>query len=287
MDAALWGALSALSFGSADFLARFTGRRLGPVRCLFWALLVGLLPIGAHLVFSGAPLVRPTGANLWLILAYGVLIAVATLLLYEGLARGPVTVVAPVVAGYPAVVVLFALLSGRQPGALQLLATGVVIAGALVTARYGEAEKEGGPVSLATLGIAVAAALSYAVLVIAGQAAVPAVGHVQTALYGRVLAVPLVMLLIGLSAKKAAGPGPGAPIYAFLTLQGALDGGGHLLLFLGSRGANPEIAAVTGSCFGAVTTLLAYFILRERVTAGQWGGIALVFSGVLALSLAP
>ena len=37
--------------------------------------------------------------------------------------------------------------------------------------------------------------------------------------------------------------------------------------------------AVTDSTFGVVTTLLALFILNERITLLQWTGIVLVFGG--------
>jgi drug/metabolite transporter (DMT)-like permease len=62
-----------------------------------------------------------------------------------------------------------------------------------------------------------------------------------------------------------------------LTAQGALDTAGYLFLLLGSAGTHPEIAAVAGSTFGAVTTLLAWLVLRERINLVQGFGIALVF----------
>ena len=68
-------------------------------------------------------------------------------------------------------------------------------------------------------------------------------------------------------------------------MQGILDIGGHLLLFAGSQGGQPHIVAVVASSFGAITTLLGYFVLREKVSLPQWSGIALVFVGVAVLSI--
>ncbi len=282
MDVAIWGALSALSFGTADFFARFTGRRLGTDLSLALVLVVGLLPMGAYPVLSGSSL-HLAGGHIWLVIVYGVGTAVATKLLYEALARGPVTVVAPIVAAYPAFVVLFASAMGRNPGAMQLAATVVVLTGALVTARFAEPDTET-TLSRQTLLIAVAASLSYAGLVVAGQTAIPAVGAAPTAFWGRIVAI-LVMLPITLLGASRAPANPSfMPISLLVGLQGVLDGGGHLLLFAGSHGPHPEIAAVAGSCFGAVTALLAWIVLRERVGPLQWGGMALVFAGVAALS---
>jgi drug/metabolite transporter (DMT)-like permease len=282
MDGAIWGALSALSFGTADFFARFTGRRLGTNLSLALVLVVGLLPTGAYLILSGSSL-RLAGDHVWLVLAYGAGTAVATKLLYEALARGPVTVVAPIVAAYPAFVVLFASAMGRNPGALQLAATVVVLAGALVTARFSEPDTET-TLSRQALLIAVAASLSYAGLVVAGQAATPAIGAAQTALWGRIVAILVILPITLLGASRAPANRSIKAIYLLVGLQGVLDGGGHLLLFAGSHGPHPEIAAVAGSCFGAVTALLAWIVLSERVAPLQWVGMVLVFAGVAALS---
>jgi drug/metabolite transporter (DMT)-like permease len=282
MDGAIWGALSALSFGTADFFARFTGRRLGTNLSLALVLVVGLLPTGAYLILSGSSL-HLAGDHVWLVLVYGAGTAVATKLLYEALARGPVTVVAPIVAAYPAFVVLFASAMGRNPGALQLAATVVVLAGALVTARFSEPDTET-TLSRQALLIAVAASLSYAGLVVAGQAATPAIGAAQTALWGRIVAILVILPITLLGASRAPANRSIKAIYLLVGLQGVLDGGGHLLLFAGSHGPHPEIAAVAGSCFGAVTALLAWIVLSERVAPLQWVGMVLVFAGVAALS---
>jgi uncharacterized membrane protein len=70
----------------------------------------------------------------------------------------------------------------------------------------------------------------------------------------------------------------------FVAAQGLLDAGGYLFLFAGSTGPGAEIAAVTASTFGAITTLLAWAVLRERIGLVQWSGITLVFTCVALLS---
>ena len=47
MNPALWGMLTALGWGSADFIARFSGRALGPERSLF-----GMLAVGSAVGFA-------------------------------------------------------------------------------------------------------------------------------------------------------------------------------------------------------------------------------------------
>ncbi len=69
-----------------------------------------------------------------------------------------------------------------------------------------------------------------------------------------------------------------------LVAQGVFDSGSYPTLFAGSHGANPEVAAVTASGFGAVTVLLARVFLREAVGPGRWTGIVMIFSSVAVLS---
>jgi len=54
-----------------------------------------------------------------------------------------------------------------------------------------------------------------------------------------------------------------------------------------SAGGLPDAqyAAVAASCFGLLTIVLAWAILRERMTSLQWFGCALAFGGIGYLAL--
>ena len=103
----LWGASAAISWGFADFIARFTGRSVG-VAATFLA--VSVVGLGALLLFmwlrDDTMLWHNPDAlqlsGLGLLVAAGVISALATVLLYEALAKGPVSLASPVVSSYPA-----------------------------------------------------------------------------------------------------------------------------------------------------------------------------------------
>lgn len=282
MNPALWGGLCAISLGSADFIARFSSRRVGAASALLGMLLVGSVVLSVYLAVTAAPLVW-TRDGLWLLALHGVATAVATLLLYVGLARGPVSIVAPIVGSYPALVLALAVVLGARPTPLQWAAiTGTVI-GVIVVAAAG---RESGPraarreLSL-TIVIALCASAACAVLFAAGQAAVPYYGELQTLWAGRLIGLATVVLLLAAQRRRPSLP---ARVWPMVAAQGLLDAAGYLFLFAGSGGEHAEIAAVTSSTFGAVTTLLARLILRESVSPRQWLGIALIFLGVGVLS---
>ncbi len=51
--------------------------------------------------------------------------------------------------------------------------------------------------------------------------------------------------------------------------------------------ARPEFSAVAASTFGMLTTVLAWWLLKEPMTPAQWIGIAITFAGIGYLIIHP
>jgi uncharacterized membrane protein len=284
MDPALWGLATALSWGSADFIARFTGRALGHQTALLGMLGVSAVILSLILWHSDVPFIRdPSGW--WLILLTGVGIMTATLLLYWGLVRGPVTVVAPIAGSYPALNVTLAVALGVRPSALDWAAMAAVMAGVMVVARAARSFEDTAGYTRQqlrfTIGLALGAALTFAVTIAVAQQASYLYGELQTVALSRWVSLLACALLL-LVRRQA----PRVPLrwWPWIGLQGLLDGGAYIALLTGSQGPGAEIAVVVGSGFGAVTVLLAWLVLREAMTWSQWAGIAAIVAGVAVLS---
>jgi uncharacterized membrane protein len=100
MISPLFGLASALGLGAADFMARFSSRALGAPLTYGVVLLVGAMGATIWLLASGAVLVwSPLGCTIAVV--HGVSVSVMCILLYMGLARGPIAVVAPIVTTLP------------------------------------------------------------------------------------------------------------------------------------------------------------------------------------------
>lgn len=282
MNPALWGTLAACAWGTADFAARFTGRALGHASALLGVLLTGAVALSAWIAWRAPPLVwQWEGA--WLLLIAGVSIMIATLLLYQGLARGPISVVAPIASSYPALVVALAVLRGARPAAIDWVAIAVVMAGVVIVARAAESFEEvrGRGASGTTVAIALGAAVGFAAAVSAGQEATPIYGELQTVWLSRLIALAALLPLFLLPAYELMLPPRWWPL---LAAQGLLDGGAYLMVVTAAHQPGAEIAAVTASGFGAVTVLLARVFLREPMGWRHWAGIAMIFAGVAVLS---
>lgn len=285
MNGALWGFLAALAFGGADFCGRISGRALGPLRAMFGLLLVGAVVLSAGMGFTDGFFV-PSGRGLAWAAAAGVPAALAPLVFYRSMTFGPLSLVGPICGAYPAVVVPITVLMGARPSATDWLAMAVTMAGALVVAHAADEDPDpevaarGGNRTRAIL-YAMLAALLFAAALLVGRQAVLELGAAESLWLGRCLGVPLLLLMILAARTSPALPRRWWPL---LVLQGVLDSAGYLAFYLGSRGEDAAEAAVASSGFMVVAVLLGWGILREKVSARCWLGVALVFGGVAALS---
>lgn len=280
MNQIIWGLVSALSLGSADFLARFSARAVGHTRALLGVFIVSSICLSAYMVVTDQPMMIDL-IDQWRIVLFGVMNTVAMLFMYRALARGPLSLVAPIIAAHPAIVVVFAFLLGSRPSDVQWLGMILAVIGTIVVARVVNETNTQYPDKKTTIKLSLYASLAYAILIIAGQSAVPIHGELQTLWLGRIVALVSLIPLFFLTKKSVA---ISVGWIAFLCLQGTLDFLGLLFLLLGSHGEFTEITAVVGSLFGAVTILLARLFLKELISRYQWSGIILIFFGVMCLA---
>ena len=284
MTPAIWGLLAAVSWGSADFIGGLASRAIGHRSVLLAMLGVGALVLGAVIWLGGLPLVWHAD-GLWLILVSGIGVMVATLWLYQALARGPITVVAPIVGTYPAFNVAFAVALGARPSLIAWAAMVAVLGGVVLVARSAKVVTDpttDPPGRLrGTVLISLGAALGFAITVAAAQEAALIYGELQTVWLGRCVGV-LACAAVFLVLRQR----PHLPMrwLPYLAAQGLLDAGAYVALLAGSDGPRATIAVVIASAFSAVTILLARVFLREAMNRAQWLGIATIIAGVMVLS---
>lgn len=281
MTPAYWGLMTAVAWGSADFIGGLASRDIGPRSVLLAMLGVGAVVLGAGIWAGGLPLVWTTD-GWWLLLLSGVGVMAATMLLYQALARGPITVVAPIVGTYPAFNVAFAVALGARPSVVAWAAMAAVFAGVIaVTRNAGDPTRRPRAERNRTVVMALASALGFAITVAAAQEAALIYGELQTVWLGRCVGLAACAVLFLVLRER-----PRVPVrwWPYLALQGLLDGGAYLALLAGSNGPRATIAVVVASAFSAVTIVLARVFLREAMTGRQWLGIAAILAGVMVLS---
>ncbi len=287
-DPVVFGLSAALGWGAADFIARFTGRALGHRMALLGMLGASAVIFTAVVWQSDVSLSEALGGDLggwWLLLGSGVGLMAATLLLYRGLAQGPVTIVAPIVGSYPAFSLLIGAFLGVLPSLAQFGAMLIVMAGVAVVAAcvWRSPNARTGSWLLATpvIGLALMSAVGFAVTLTLAQQAIALYGELQSVWVMRMVAFAAIALLFIFQRTPPVAPTRWWPV---LVTQGMLDGGAYLAILYGGAGVSGQVTIVIGSCFSAVTVILARIILREAMTLWQWFGVIAIVSGVALLS---
>src|SRR5271155_3807131 len=133
----LLGLATALSWGSADFFARYATRKMGTFRTMLYMQFFGFLLITIALRWLGGwgHLADGSGWRPW---AWGALAGslnfVATLSLYRSFEIGKLSVVAPISASYPVLTVLLSLLSGEHLRAARAIGIACTLLGVVLVA---------------------------------------------------------------------------------------------------------------------------------------------------------
>jgi len=270
---------SSLGYGVGDFLGGTTSRHIGTLRFIFCAQLIGVVLAGGWVAFAADPI--PPIGTVAAAAGAGLGLTVGLAAFFQAMAVGKMSLVAPITATGVVLPVAVGIFRGDHPSAVQVIGIVAAIAGVVLVARTpGERRADR---TESGLGLALLAALGTGVFL---WLMAPASRHgVPWAIF-ICRAIPTVVLSVVFriqhpSLRPALQPRTASMIlaqavlgfvattlYAFATLHGQL-----------------AIVSVLGSLYPAVTVLLAYRLLDERLGGIQQLGILAVLGGVVLLSI--
>jgi drug/metabolite transporter (DMT)-like permease len=274
--AVLFALLSAATYGVGDFCGGLATRRAEATTVVLWSHVVGLL-----LVVVSLPLVHGElrGEDLGIGAVGGVAGAVGVVLLYQALAIGPMSVVAPVTGLLAAAVpVAVGLLEGDRPAALvavgMALALGAIV---LVSAEGGGSLRPADPRGvLLALGAGMGFGLFFVALSYTDDDA-----GTWPLLGARCASVGLLGALA--LARRSGGLPSSARSYT--AVAGALDVAANLLYLLAVREGLLSVVAVLTALYPVSTVALARIVLRERFVPVQRTGMAVALVATVLISL--
>ncbi|MCR2824654.1 EamA family transporter [Microbacterium sp. zg.Y909] len=271
--------LSAVAYGTSDFIGGVGARRSSPLQILLIGQIAGTLALlTAALMLGGTP----TTTDIAWGVAAGVGSAAGGLFLYRGLARGRMGLVAPLSAvGAAALPVLVGVVLGERPGLL--VWAGIVIALPGIWLVSHEAGPSRPQQSWGALTDGALAGVGFGLLFICLAQIGPDAGLMPLAANQATGAV-LAGIVAGAARPRPRWRGHRAAIGwgAAAGLTGAV---GTLAFLLSSGQTTLAVAAVLSSLYPAVTVLLAAGVLRERLSGPQGAGIGICTLAIVALSL--
>jgi drug/metabolite transporter (DMT)-like permease len=280
MATILFALLSATLYGSADFLGGLASRRSSVMPVMIFSQLAGFITL--LLVLPLLPSATATDADFaWGTLAGGAL-GIGLMLLYQGLATGKMSVVAPVTAVLAVVVSAMAgiALGDRLSiGAFLGVALAITAITLISQDRARKTTKGRGLGSVQAL----AAALSAGVLIGVFFAALKQSSS-TSGLLPLVPARLAALVVLGSIALWRRPPlSVGRDAVWLIVVTGALDIFANVLYLLASRMGMLTIAATLTSLYPASTILLARLVLGERLRPIQIAGLACGGIGVVLI----
>lgn len=276
--AIVFSLLAALTYGAADFVGGFVTKRNEVLRVVLLSQIFGTLPL--ILVF---PVVND-GAYSSSALTWGALAGLAggtgVALLYRGLARGRMSVVAPITSVEAAAIpVLFGLVTGERPSTAALIGVGIaLLAVALISMTpepTADPERDGTGIPEA-IGAGFAFAVFFILLDKAGD---------DTGMWPLLAMRASSVSLIGvgvIATRTTLSPAPGT--MWGIVVSGILDVGANVFYLLSTRHGLLSLVAVITSMYPAATVLLARVFLSERLVRMQIAGLGLAGVGVILIA---
>lgn len=277
--AALLALLSALQWGTADYLAGRLSRTQQVLVVLAGTQLVGLVAMAFTALLTGAQ-VTPFGYLPWAILA-SMAGAAGLGLYYRALAIGTMGVVSPIAALGVVVPLLAGLLAGERPSLVADIGIGMAVVG-VVLASGPEVRGAAGWAPVVLAGGS-ACLLGTAML---GIARGSATDLVMTMTAMRVTTVTLLgaVLLLTRAGRRGSAAAVRSSAGAYIVV-GLFDVGANLAYGAATRVGMLAIVSVFGSLYPVATILLAWRLDHERLRPVQYAGIAAVLVGAAAISL--
>ena len=294
---------ASLFYGASDFLGAFTARRLTVLKTS--TVVYFTATIVATIVLLLATWEYSDQA-LWAGVIAGVLATVGMVTFYAALAIGPMSLLAPLIALIQtAIPVVVAATTGQSLRPIAWVAVGLaLVATTLISV---PARTESGEPAIERITargglLALASGVTLGLSVVSLDTAPSASGVFPAFLD---LAVGLVLLLPLMAVRRFRNSdawlnGPqkltadalpltpvpaGARTWILSGLGGVLLGVGNILLVLALHSGNLAVVAVLVSLYPLATVVLAWFVLKERLSPVQFFGVALAITAAILLGM--
>jgi drug/metabolite transporter (DMT)-like permease len=275
----LFGIASALSWGSGDFAGGLSSRKVGAYRAVLYADFFGLsILLAVPIVYRES---FPSSTVLVNSFLGGALGSFGLLILYYSLSIGQMSIAAPVSALFAALLpVVYGALTEGLPGVVQFAGFGIALAAVWLISQG----NDGFHVSrLSDLKYPILAGVGFGSYFIFIH---NAVGDPDSLLWPMIvsrLAGTLLLFVIVL-ARRESFPVP-REAWGVVLVNAVLDLGGNFFYILASKTGRLDIAAILSSFYPGATVVLAWLLLKERISRVQLIGIVLAFVAIYFFTL--
>jgi len=275
----LLGLTSAISWGAGDFTGGLASRKTGAFRAVFYGEAIGLVLLFAVVFASPQPM--PDFKSILLSIAAGALGTIGLVLLYSAMAQGKMSIAAPVSALLAAALpVIVGMITDGFPGYLTFLGFGFALVAVWLISQSGDGMKDIFT-HLSDLRLPLLAGAGFGLYFILMNAATRETTF-WPMVYSRgagliTMALFIIIRRDSFGAVRAAWP--------VMILNGILDVSGNFFYVLAGQAGRLDVSAVLSSLFPGSTVILAWIILKERLTRTQWIGILCALIAIILFTI--
>lgn len=278
-----------LGWGTADFFAKKSIDKIGAIRSLFWAQLLGILPLLLLLALGDYDSPFSNSSSIYSILALGFFSAVSYIPAYIAFGKGKLSLISPVFASYSALVVLLSAIILKQTlTPSQTVAILIVILGILLISTNPKEllhmirnRSRGVMKGLPEILVAV---LSYSIWLIALYSFLNNKDWVPILLLIRVFATLTLGTYLTLKSEDLFFKDK--EVWKFLPIIGLFDVGAFASVSWGySNTEQVAIITVLTATFSIPTIILARIFLKEKVSIYQTIASAIIILGIVLVTL--
>lgn len=277
----LFGFLSALSWGAGDFAGGLASRKLGAYRAVLYADFFGLL-----LIIIALSIYRESIPSLPVLINSaigGALGSVGLLVLYYSLSKGQMSIAAPVSALFAALLpVIVGAITEGLPKLVQVIGFTIALAAIWLISR-GDATEPFQWKHLADLRLPILAGVGFGSYFIFIHYATQETNTILWPMVASRLAGTLLLLSVVLVRRESLSVPRDA--WTVILFNATLDVAGNFFYILASRTGRLDVAAVLSSLYPGSTVLLAWLLLKERISFKQWVGIGAALIAIILFTL--
>ncbi|MCP3684857.1 MAG: DMT family transporter [bacterium] len=271
------GLAAMFGWGISDLFAKKAVSKTGAFVLAFWAQLISLVMMASLLFFVDIPKFS-VDQILTLIIA-GIFCATGILSFYKGLSLGKLSLVAPVAASYPVLVVLFSIIFLKEMLTnFQIAGIVLIIIGTIAVSLESKKIKIG-----KELMFAFGALISWGIMFFLIGMTSKQLGWLFPILFVKCVTI-LLFSTIALSKAKPIFS-PVKNVVLLVVLVAIFEFIAFLSVGAGFAFDLVSIVTTISAAFPAVAVLLALFVLKEKILLHQKIAILVVLAGLVLVSL--
>ncbi|MGB3907476.1 MAG: DMT family transporter [Methanomethylovorans sp.] len=270
------GLASALSWGVGDFVGGYAARRTSAYYVVLITQVIGIVIFPA-LAFAFSENFPPLSNLIWGAFA-GFFGAAGSIALYVGLAKGKMSIVAPLAAVISAIIpVIYSALNEGIPSTFKI--AGFIFA--FIGIWFIVSNNMGLNFKVKDLEYPLLAGILFGLFFISID------NFSATAIYWPLMVsrtVALIMLTVFIMLTKTVNKTT-SDIIVIGILAGLFNTGGAILFAFASQVGRLDTATILSSLSPAVTALLACTLLKEQLTISQWVGVMFSMIAIILISV--